>query len=521
MSAKIIPFPPRATPRREASDAELLAACAEGRVAALGMLWDRHAGAALRVIERLVDGDRGAPDELLQASFRELWRRSAQAPRGASVRALLLVRAAELASAVPRPTTRLSPPLVAVRETPEATSAARVAWALGKLAPSDRVIVALVDGEGIDPDDAARALRTPRRRLSARLDDARARLAPHLAVTSAEAVAAVLAARGPDRAPLGRGRERLLIELPAPLPARIPAWRLRLAAVGVGLAAMLVLGVVAGAWRMLRPRARVEAEPSSRFEHRRLRAVHDGAMEEVLRLVDGRVRVDLRGGVELDRFRIETVDAEVDAVDGELSARADVGHLVSVEVRHGRAMVRPRVGTPVSLGPGERWPSVDPAPRVTPIPPAPIDADAARLSRRAAEIVAEPTPRGLGPGEQAFRRGWASLSGGAPEAAARAFADALARDPLSGVAEDAAYFRGLAFDRAGDSDAANRSDEAFFRRFTASHRAGEVALRLGWRRLAAGDAEAARAWFSSALDDVSESVRAGAEAGLAAAGARR
>lgn len=71
------------TPALPAEDMELVTACARGDLTALGILFDRHGGAARRFLARYVAGHDADLDDLVNATFLEVFR-GAKGFRGSS-----------------------------------------------------------------------------------------------------------------------------------------------------------------------------------------------------------------------------------------------------------------------------------------------------------------------------------------------------------------------------------------------------------------------------------------------------
>jgi len=130
---------------------------------------------------------------------------------------------------------------------------------------------------------------------------------------------------------------------------------------------------------------------------------------------------------------------------------------------------------------------------------------------------AQPAPSSA---ERAFDSGFAALRSGDPSAAAAHFARAAALGG-PGLAEDSAFWRAVALDRAGGTADARAAYASFLGAYPASPRAGEAAVALGWLELDADLLDAADAHFALAAHDSSARVRASAENGLRAVAHRR
>lgn len=117
------------------------------------------------------------------------------------------------------------------------------------------------------------------------------------------------------------------------------------------------------------------------------------------------------------------------------------------------------------------------------------------------------------PAERAFSAGFLSLKQGRFAAAAEQLEQALALAPTGAVAEDARFWLGVAWARAGRSREATTSMRAFLSAYPQSPRAAEVSAALGWLLLRTGQMDDAERAFREAGRDrspqVSESIRAG------------
>lgn len=98
---KLLPFrrqaaPPAPLESETLSDEALLAACAVGDGAALGLLFDRHARAVFRFLSRLLPGQPSDVEDLAQLTFLEAWRAASGFGGRGSGRSFLLGIAANL-----------------------------------------------------------------------------------------------------------------------------------------------------------------------------------------------------------------------------------------------------------------------------------------------------------------------------------------------------------------------------------------------------------------------------------------
>lgn len=256
--------------------------------------------------------------------------------------------------------------------------------------------------------------------------------------------------------------------------------------------------------------------------------------DEIVRLTDGTISVAVAPLSAEERFRVVIGDGEVE-VRGtafEVTARAD--RLIAVQVDHGRVEVRPQAGPLVVLDAGDRWDAPEvashaieaPPLAVVPIPEAPLTSSSRPRAgpphvRPAPSMAPSPAIGGRDPAEQAFADGWDALRTGDAAAAASLFEQCLSADPRGALAEDAAFWQGVALSRAGRRAGATRAFTRYLATFPASARAGEASTLLGWLLLDDGDLEGAEARFNTAMNDLSSSVRANAAEGLAEIARRR
>jgi TolA-binding protein len=117
--------------------------------------------------------------------------------------------------------------------------------------------------------------------------------------------------------------------------------------------------------------------------------------------------------------------------------------------------------------------------------------------------------------EAAFREGWAELRNGRQLEALAAFERAMALQPQSPFAEDAAFWRAVTLERSGQRAGAELALDDFVTRHRASARVGEASAMLGWMLLERGHLEQARTRFLAARDDRAQRIAASARAGLA------
>ena len=269
--------------------------------------------------------------------------------------------------------------------------------------------------------------------------------------------------------------------------------------------------------------------------------------DEVVRLDDGEIELEIAALRAHERFRVVTDDGEVEVRGTHFKVSVIDHHMVAVHVWKGEVEVRSGSGAQAVLVPGDDWvreaQSIGPAPVPAPEavgPPSPPVADdtsprrapahrSPASSRRHAKVkriaaitpASKPLPaardeRPLGD-IPSFGHAWSLLRDGDARAAAVEFAEVERLAHGRDIEEDALYWRAVAVGRAGDAAGSRTLFAAFLDRFPASSRAGEASAELGRLLLDAGDRSGARRAFERAARDPSPRVRAAAQDGLARA----
>jgi TolA-binding protein len=255
---------------------------------------------------------------------------------------------------------------------------------------------------------------------------------------------------------------------------------------------------VTGAPGAPRSRAAVRAIGAARFT--RVQAPPD----DVLRLDDGTIVLEVAPLPSGERFRVTTEDAEVEVRGTRFQVSASRGKLTQVTVASGRVEVRSAGGGRVVLDPGDEW--VSGAGEIN---------GRAAISKEAAETRGNRPGGAESTGQRAsFNRAWSVLRQGDARRAAELFAELQRTSGDSDIAEDALYWRSVATARAGDRPAARALFESFLRLFPASSRTGEAATALGWLYFENAQNDKARQAFERAMGDTSPAVRASARDGL-------
>ncbi len=305
----------------------------------------------------------------------------------------------------------------------------------------------------------------------------------------------------------------------------------------VGVAAFGIVAACAAALVVLvrrTPEAHAPTRPSEAVGvispvHRGSVQPHPGAQfsivgdqpDEIVRLRDGTILVEVNPLQSGERFRVIVGDAEVEVRGTAFEVAASQDRLVAVLVRHGRVEVRHHDDAPVMLGAGDAWkdPSRDPiavaAPPETKKPPPHAKP---RLTEHAVVTTIappSPIPPVASESDAAFQTGVASLRTGNVREAARAFERVIAIDASGPLVEDARFWLAVARARSGDSAVAIHAFEAFLSAHPRSPRAGKASAMVGWLLVEAKDLDGAKRRFAVAVNDADAEVRASASAGLA------
>jgi len=311
-------------------------------------------------------------------------------------------------------------------------------------------------------------------------------------------------------------------------------WRTATAAV----AAAAVLAVTARlAWMSTQP----DPAPAPRVVRGAQVHGHEGARfmpispppDEIVRLTEGSITVEVQPLAPGDRFRVVTADAEVEVLGTVFEVEARNDRLGSVYVLRGRVEVR-RVGhAPFVLNATERWrsePTTAAIPEATagaalvrrPPPPraeaphtAPREPRARAMGKDPPDSPHRPTAR---PEELRYQEGWGALRSGDLTRAAVAFEEVAAADGAGALAAEAVYWRAVALGRAGRSAEAARALADYVKRDPAAPRADEAAAMLGWLLFERGDTAGATRHFTRAARSGVGAAKESATRGLEAIG---
>lgn len=346
------------------------------------------------------------------------------------------------------------------------------------------------------------------------------------------------------------------------------------------LAAVVVMGAALGWFARSLPRSdtvgplrgQVQAAQGARFSHERVES--GGSVDEVVRLHEGKLAIDVASLATGERFRVVTGDAEVEVHGTRLEVTAAADALQDVQVHSGVVSIRPWQGVHRHLMAGQQWhrgqeptpsppaaaaprpPTAAPVVEAPPPQPAPasvqmavategqappalgrataprarlpghVDTAAGRAAAdteapQAAEVPTEPSPgaapSGSSEAEAAFAEGWSALRRLEFGKAAAAFAAVTAAGDSAGLAEDARYWRAVALSRGHEAAAALAAWREFLARHPSSRHVGEARAMLGWALLDAGEPAQALPYFEAAARDAAPAVRASATSGRDAA----
>jgi TolA-binding protein len=241
--------------------------------------------------------------------------------------------------------------------------------------------------------------------------------------------------------------------------------------------------------------------------------------DEIVRLDDGRIELDVVPLARGERFRVATDNGEVEVRGTSFEVLAASRQLKAVSVSRGRVEVRSGGGGLAILDAGDRWEKEPAAPPVTPVARAPHQVHVAD----AADVAPGRSAPGIGPRTRQrpsaiesalFDSGWASLRAGDARDAAETFAELARRARGRAIQEDALYWRAVATARCKETESAGRQFREFLAKFPRSARRGEAAVALGWILFDAGQIGEARGAFEQAASDPAAGVRASAAEGM-------
>lgn len=212
----------------------------------------------------------------------------------------------------------------------------------------------------------------------------------------------------------------------------------------------------------------IQADSSARWS----RHVDAGLDKIVLERGALSIRVDHAASPR--RLLVILPDGELEDIGTTFFVSADAGHTTRVTVQDGSVVLRLHGTPPLALDAGDSW-SPPPAPAATPLPSTPPPARARRSVKPTPS--APPAPRQSTPDPDPsaeFRAAMSAFNSGDNIRAASLFAAFLSQHPRDLRAEDAAYLRVLAVQRAGDSPATQQAAHDYLSRYPRGFRHAEV-----------------------------------------------
>lgn len=290
-------------------------------------------------------------------------------------------------------------------------------------------------------------------------------------------------------------------------PSRKKSWIAATAiATSAAAAAIAVLALRSPQLTPPEHRAAIQAANGARFVHKKAEV---GA-PEVVELSHGTVHLEVSPLPPGERMILRTLDAELEVHGTRFDVTAADDRLQLAQVFEGVVELRRNGELPVLLRAGAKWerPRELAATPVEPKTETQVEEEQRPLPkrRRAPQLEAAH--------EKTFRDAWAAFARGDMSQAAELFAEAEAKGANTSLAEDAAYGRALALERAGKTQEAIAEMERFLARHPNGTRADEVSVSLAWLLLDAGRAEDAKQHFERAAKSAVPRIQVSAERGL-------
>jgi hypothetical protein len=222
----------------------------------------------------------------------------------------------------------------------------------------------------------------------------------------------------------------------------------------------------------------IQADGSARWSR------HVEAGREKILLVSGSLSIRVDHAASQRRLLVALPDGELEDIGTTFFVSADAGRTTRVSVQEGSVVLRLHGQPPLAIGAGDSW-SPPPAPALTPPPPTPRPSTARpstalpskpAAARRSVELTPSatraPSTPDAGPSAD-FRAAMSALDDGDPTRAAIGFAAFLSQYPRDPRAEDAAYLRILALQRAG-SPSTQQAAHDYLSRYPRGFRRAEV-----------------------------------------------
>jgi hypothetical protein len=248
---------------------------------------------------------------------------------------------------------------------------------------------------------------------------------------------------------------------------------------GMAAAAALVV-CLAVLWRV-RP-ALPDAPASSAVVHADAAAVwskrREGDRDEVV-LERGALWIHVHHAAVGGRFVVALPDGELEDIGTTFTVSAEDGRTKSVTVEEGRVLLRLRDRPPVTLASGDTWVADAPARTARGIASGSSEPALSGASAREGRGAPRRSPEPAGPNPAAdpaadFRAAMNALDIGNNREAAARFEGFLQSHPRDARAEDAAYLRVIALQRAGDHGEMQDAARGYLRLYPDGFRHAEV-----------------------------------------------
>jgi hypothetical protein len=277
------------------------------------------------------------------------------------------------------------------------------------------------------------------------------------------------------------------------------------------------------------PIFRAELHPQDGARYKQIAAQPD----EIVRVFEGSVTFSVDALLAGERFRVITGDAEIEVVGTvfEIVVKNDI--LETVHVISGTVEVRPHEREIVVLQQSDWWcrkmPPIQPmhktfeAERVKEDEIKTVDSKTRKAVRRTQGNENTPPPPRQGDTDTSnnlevrFNSGWQSFRQGNFAMAAGAFESVYLQEKKHTLREDALYWCGIAYFRAGNRLQANSAMTQYFKDYPNGRRRLDVAVRLGWMALDDGHFKKAETYFQVGITSANSRIRKSAKEGLAAA----
>jgi hypothetical protein len=198
---------------------------------------------------------------------------------------------------------------------------------------------------------------------------------------------------------------------------------------------------------------------------------------EKVTLESGALSIRVNHAAPERRLLVILPDGELEDIGTTFSVSADAGRTTRVTVHDGSVVLRLRGKPALPLGAGDSW-TATPAPSAVPSTshdPSPVLPRSAKPAAAPPPVVSpEPQPAPDPDPSADFRTAMAALNGGSNARAATLFGAFVVAHPRDSRAEDAAYLRVLALQRAGDSSVMKRAAAEYLSRYPRGFRRAEV-----------------------------------------------